>query len=213
MKNLSLLTVLVGLGLALSSGCASMQTRPTFERIAETKMVVIQEKIGDGLKSGTLSSKQAEMYLASLKVIQTDYAGLRDKSGSREEWNSLQGRLDVLGEVINRALARTKNIEEPTSSFWERVGRWFGVLDETNKIEEPTRGDRICTLQRRIDDGINSGRISLTDGSEFQARLDAIRSDYLRMTEGGRPATSEEKSIISSRLDSLETDMNHLPQL
>lgn len=213
MKNLSLLTVLVGLGLALASGCASMQTRPDLERSAESKMLVIQEEVGNGQETGALTPDQSQMYLATLKVIRADYARLRDKSATREDWNSLQERLDVLGDVVNRALARTNKIEEPTGSFWERVGRWAGVLDQTHKIKEPTRGERIITLQRRIDDGRISGRFSLEEGSQFQARLDSIRSYYLTMTERGRSATKEEQADISSRLDSLETDLDHLPQL
>ena len=184
MKNLALLTVFVVLGLALSSGCASIQTWPDYGRSAENKMVVIQEKIGDGLKTGALSPDQSQMFLTTLKVIRTDYAELRDKRVSREEWKSLHGRLDVLGEEIDRALTRTARIEEPRS------------------------GDRIVTLQGRIDDGRTSGRLPPTEGRDLQARLDSIRSDYLRMTEGGRSTTYEERADISRRLDSLETDLN-----
>ncbi len=184
MKNSALLTGLVVLGLALFSGCATMQTWPDQERSAENKMVVIQEKIGDGLKTGSLSPDQSQMFLTTLKGIQTDYAALRDKKVSREEWDKLHGRLDALGGEINRAQTR------PT------------------RIEEPRNGDRIVALQRRIDEGRSSGRLPLTEGREFQVRLDSIRSDYLRMTEGGRSATYEEGADISRRLDSLETDQN-----
>jgi hypothetical protein len=104
---------------------------------------------------------------------------------SREEWDRLLGRLDVLGEEINRALDRTARIEEPRRN-----------------------GDRIVAFQRRIDDGRMSGRLSPAEGREFQARLDSIRRDYLRMTEGGRYATHEERSEVSRRLDSMETDLN-----
>jgi hypothetical protein len=124
------------------------------------------------------------MYLTTLKGIRTDYTELRDKRVSQEEWNSIHARLNVLGEEINRALTRT------------------------TRIEEPRNGDRIVTLQNRIDDGKISGRLPLTEGKDFQARLDSIRSDYLRMTEGGRSVTKEERAEISSRLDSLETDLN-----
>ena len=184
MKNSALLTVFVVLGLALSSGCATMQTWPDSERSAESKMVVIQEKIGDGLKTGALTPDQSQMFLTTLKGIRTDYGVLRDKKVSREEWDRLHGRLDVLGEEIDRSLART------------------------TRIEEPRHGGRIVTLQSRIDDGRISGRLPQTEGREFQARLDSIRSDYLRMTEGGRYATNEERADISRRLDSLETDLN-----
>jgi hypothetical protein len=185
MKKAILLAVLMVFGLALFSGCATMpQTWPDNQRSAENKMVVIQEKIGDGLKTGALTTDQSQMFLTTLKGIRTDYEALRDRSVRQEEWNSLLGRLDVLGDEINRALART------------------------TRIEEPRNADRIVTLQRRIDDGRTSGRLPQAEGRDYQSRLDSIRSDYLRMTEGGRSTTYEQRADISRRLDSLEADLN-----
>jgi len=184
MKTVHCTTGLVAFGLALLLGCATMHTWPDYQRSAENKMVVIQEKIGDGLKTGALSPDQSQMFLTTLKGIRTDYTVLRDKSVTQEQWNSVQGRLDSLEAEINRALVRT------------------------TRIEEPRNGDRIVTLQRGIDDGRISGRLPPTEGRDFQARLDSIRSEYLRMTEGGRSAAYEESSDISRRLDSLETDLN-----
>ena len=169
---------------ALLSGCATTRTWPNQERSAENKMVVIQEKIGDGLKTGALTPDQSQTFLTTLKGIRTDYTELRDKRVYQDEWDRLHGRLDALGEEINRALARPARIEEPRSA------------------------DRIGALQRGIDDGKISGRLPLTEGREFQSRLDSIRRDYLRMTEGGRTTTSEERADISLRLDSLEKDLN-----
>ena len=184
MKKVIFMAVLMVFGLALFSGCATMQTWPDYERNAENKMVVIQEKIGDGLKTGALSPDQSQMFLTTLKGIRTDYKELRDRRVYRDEWDSLMGRLDALGDEINRALART------------------------TRIEEPRNADRIVSLQRRIDDGRISGRLPLTEGKEFQARLDSIRREYMRMTEEGRYTTHEERTDISRRLDSLETDLN-----
>jgi hypothetical protein len=184
MKKFILLSVLMVFGLALFSGCASMQTWPDNERNAENKMVVIQEKIGDGLKTGALSPDQSQMFLTTLKGIRTDYKDLRDRRVYRDEWDRLLGRLDALGDEINRA------------------------LDRPAKIEEPRNGDRIVSLQRRIDDGRINGRLPVTDGREFQSRLDSIRREYLRMTDEGRYSTHEERTDISRRLDSLETDLN-----
>jgi len=184
MKNFAFLTVLIVFGLALFSGCASVQTWPDYERSAENKMVVIQEKIGDGLKTGALTPDQSQMFLTTLKGIRTDYTELRDKRVYREEWDSLNGRLDALGDEINRAFGRT------------------------TRIEEPRNADRIVALQRRIDDGRISGRFPQTDGREFQSRLDSIRREYLRITDGGRYASYEERTDISRRLDSLENDLN-----
>ena len=185
MKNAISLTVLMVFVLALFSGCATMpQTWPDNQRSAENKMVVIQEKIGDGLKTGALSPDQSQMFLTTLKGIRTDYEALRDKVVSRDEWDSLHGRLDVLNGEIDRALGRQA------------------------RTESPRNGDRIVKLQGRIDDGRTNGRFPLTEGREFQSRLDSIRGDYLRMTEGGRYATHDERTDISHRLDSLETDLN-----
>ena len=184
MKKAILLTVLMVFGLALLSGCATMQTWPDNQRSAENKMIVIQEKIGDGLKTGALTPDQSQMFLTTLKGIRTDYEALRDRNVSREEWDNLLRRLDALGDEINRALTRT------------------------TRIEEPRNGDRIVALQRRIDDGRINKRLPLTEGRDYQSRLDSIRSDYLRMTEGGRSTTYEERAGISRRLDSLETDLN-----
>jgi len=160
------------------------QTWPDYERNAENKMVVIQEKIGDGLKTGALTPDQSQMFLTTLKGIRTDFTELRDRRVYRDEWDRLHGRLDALGEEINRALART------------------------TRIEEPRNADRIVSLQRRIDDGRINGRLPLTEGREFQSRLDSIRREYMRMTEEGRYTTSEERTDISRRLDSLESDLN-----
>jgi hypothetical protein len=184
MKKFILSSLLVVFGLALLSGCATTQTWPNSERDAEAKMVVIQEKIGDGLKSGALTPDQSQMYLTTLKGIRTDYTELRDKKVDRVEWDNLNVRLDALSDEINRALNRT------------------------TKIEEPRNGERIVLLQRRIDDGRISGRLSVTDRNELQDKLDSIRRDYLRMTDEGRYATDEERTAISRRLDSLETDLN-----
>jgi tetrahydromethanopterin S-methyltransferase subunit G len=185
MKNAISLTVLMAFVLALFSGCATMpQTWPDNQRSAENKMVVIQEKIGDGLKTGVLSPDQSQMFLTTLKGIRTDYEALRDKVVSRDEWDNLHGRLDVLGDEINRALGRYA------------------------RTESPRNGDRIVTIQGRIDDGRINGHFPLTEVREFQSRLDAIRGDYLRMMEGGRYASSDERTDISRRLDSLETDIN-----
>ena len=184
MKKAILLTVLMVFGLALFSGCASIQTWPDNQRSAENKMIVIQEKIGDGLKTGALTPDQSQMFLTTLKGIRTDYEALRDRNVSREECDNLLRRLDALGDEINRALTRTA------------------------RVEEPRNGDRIVALQRRIDDGRINQRLPLTEGRDYQFRLDSIRSDYLRMTEGGRSTTYEERAGISRRLDALETDLN-----
>jgi len=184
MKKVILLSMAAVIGLALVSGCATTQTWPDYERNAENRMVIIQEKIGDGLKTGALTPDQSQMFLTTLKGIRTDYEALRDKNVYRSEWERLNVRLDSLGDEINRALGRT------------------------SRIDAPRNGERIVAFQRRIDDGRISGRLPMTEGREVQSRLDSIRRDYMRMTEGGRHATHEERTDISLRLDSLEKELD-----
>jgi len=184
-KNLILLGVLMGFALAVLSQCATMpQTWPDYERTAEHKMIAIQEKIGDGLKTGALTPDQSQIFLTKLKAIRTDYTALTGKKVFRDEWDKLNGRLDALSAEINRGIARPA------------------------RIEGPRNGDRIVALQKKLDDGKINNRLPSAEGREFQSRLDSIRRDYFRMTEGARNITSGETADISLRLDSLEKDLN-----
>lgn len=184
MKKTAFTTLLIIFGLVLFSGCVSMHAWPDYERSAESKMVGIEERIGEGLKTGALTPDQAQMFLTTLKGIRTDYTALRNQIVYQEKWNSLHDRLDVLGDEINRAFARTTQMEAPMNM------------------------ERIPLLQRTIDDGRISGRLPLSEEKEFQTRLDSIRSDYVRMTEDGRTARYEEREDISRRLDFLARDLD-----
>ncbi len=92
--------------------------------------------------------------------------------------------------------------------FWGCATMRTGSDPRSTRIEGPIIEDRIAALQRRIDDGKINGRYPGTEGKALQFRLDAIRGDYLRMTEGGRYITHEERRDISSRLDLLEKDLH-----
>lgn len=185
MRNFFLLALFGMFGLAVLSGCATMpQTWPGNERNAENQMVVIQEKIGEGLQSSTLSLDQSQVFLTTLKNIRTDYANLRDRRVYRDEWDRLFVRLDGLEKDVDRALSQP--------------ARMIG----------PRNGDRIISLQRRIDDGRINRRLPAREEREFQSRLDSIRREYLRMTEDGRYPSREESFDVSQRLDLLERDLD-----
>lgn len=196
MKKLAI-TLLVLLGSVLSSGCGSMQTWPVLSSLfvpmqkwpdlevsAENKMVVILDKIGGGENTGALSPDLSRIYLTKLNGILTDYVLLRDKKIPWEEWNSLHARLDLLEAEINRKVMGTA------------------------RIGEPTNGDRITALQKRIDYEKESGRLSGGDEQLLQTRLDSIRGDYLLLLDELRVPTSDERTNTSCRLDTLETEMN-----
>ncbi len=210
MKKSSLLSVLMALVLCLSSGCATL---PAYERNTEARMIVIQEKIEDGAASGALATDQARTYLASLKDFRTDYAEMIGKKVSREERDELRGRLDVLEKVVDKALTPAKNAGEPQDTFWERMARDLGILPKTGKARALTNGEMIIRLQERIDDGRNAGAFSLAKGEEFQGKLDYIRYSYLRMMEGGRTPSMEEREVIARLLYTLDKDLDLVPRL
>lgn len=184
MRRTILIPMFILLVTALSFGCATMKTWPDYETAANSKLIGIQEKIGGGLKTGALNPDQAQAFLTKLKVVRTDYEALRNQSVYQEDWTKLSGRIDGLDNEVNQALAQTTGTEGPSS------------------------GDRILALQKQIDDGRLSGRLPLAEGQGFQARLDSIRGDYLRGTDGGRVPTAPERVDISRKLSVLESDLN-----
>ncbi len=164
--------------------CATMPQRwPDYERRVEDRMMALQARIGDGLKTGVLTPNQGQIFLAGLEEIRRDYNILRDRLSTREEWERLLMRLDTLENEVNRALTYPPRIDE-------------------TRIE-----DRIISIQRRIDEGRISGRLPRREGREFQLRLDGIRSDFLRMV-ADRSLTLERGEEISRRLDLLERDLD-----
>ncbi len=180
----TLLIILALLVVLILVHCATVPQRwPDYERKTEDKMMVLQERIGDGLKTNRLTPNQAQIFLARLEEIRRDYNLLRERVSTREEWERLLMRLDTLENEVNRALTYPPRIDE-------------------TRIE-----DRIISVQRRIDEGRISGRLPRPEGRDFQVRLDAIRGDFLRMVTSGvfTPRESEE---IWRRLDSLESDLN-----
>jgi hypothetical protein len=183
MKKMRLLGI-VPLAVVILAQCAAGPQRwPEYERRAEDRMMLLQEKIGEGLKTNAMTPAHAQDHLARLEDIRRDYRVLRDKMAYREEWDGFFRRLDLFEAEVNKDLVRPARVELP-------------------RVE-----DRIISLQRRIDDGRSTGRLTSAEARDFQSRLDAIRGDYSRMMEG-RPITYEERADILRRLDLLETDLN-----
>lgn len=188
MKKLLLLGLVPLAALVLAQCAAGPQRWPEYERMADSRMMVIQDKIGDGLKTGALTPAQAQAHLARLEDLRREYRMLRDKPTYREEWDSFFRRLQLFEDEMNRDVAYPSRIDVPP----------------------PRIDDRIIAVQRRIDDARATGRLTPAQGRDYQARLDAIRADYSRMMEG-RPVTYEERVDIARRLDLLEADLSRYP--
>lgn len=184
MKSPFLSTICAIAFIALLSGCASLQIWQDHEIGTESNMVSIQEKIGSGLADGALTPDQSQGFLTELKIIRTDYNELKGTRSYREQWHVMDARIRSLSNDIDVAIARK------------------------NTNTDPQIGDRILILQRKIDDGSIGRRLSQVEEREEQAKLDAIRSDYLRMTDGGGVVTQTQRVEISRRLDSLEMELH-----
>jgi uncharacterized protein YlaN (UPF0358 family) len=181
-----LFLVVVPVMMAVLIQCVSTPQRwPAYERRTEDRMFLLQQRIGNGLASGELTPNEAQNLLAKLENIRREYTVLRERRTTAEEWDPLLGRLDDLEREVNRVRAQPSRIDE-------------------TRIE-----DRMIVLQRRLDEGMMAGRLTRVQGREFQVRLDAIRREFLQQIKD-RPLTQEEKGDISSRLDSLERDINRV---
>lgn len=186
MKTVRLLGI-ASIAAVILAQCAPAPPRwPEYERRAEDRMLLLQERIGEGLKTGALTTEEARAHLARLEDFRRDYRTLRDDTPSQDDWDSFFRRLDRFESEVDRDLSRPPRGELP-------------------RIE-----DRILALQRRIDDARSAGRLTPPEGRDFQARLDAIRTDYSRVM-ATRALTYEERSDISRRLELLETDLNRFP--
>ncbi len=183
MKRYLLLGLILLMATILLQCVSAPERWPSYERTAEDRMASLQKRIGNGLVSGELTPNEAQVFLARLDGIRGDYMALRDRATTREEWERLLRRLDMLEAELNKTVAH------PTR------------LDEI-RIE-----DRIISIQRRIDEGRITRRLNRIEWRESQARLDAIRSEYLQITKA-RVLTPEERAEISRRLDVLERDIN-----
>jgi len=195
MKKFALLAVSVAFAVGWILGCASMQTWPDYERNAETKMMLIQGKIGDGLKTGALTPDQSQSFLTKLKVIERDYAALRNKNVYREEWDSLLGRLDLLEEEINRAApAQAKRIQEPRRTWPDY---------------ERSAETKMVVIQEKIGDGLKTGALTPDQSQSFLTKLKVIQRDYAALKD--KQVYRGEWDSLLGRLDLLEEEVNRAP--
>jgi hypothetical protein len=203
MKKILFLGIVPLAAVFLAQCAAGPQKWPDYERRAEARMMLLKERIGEGLRSNALSTSEAHSYLARLEAAQRDYVVLRDKLAYREEWETFLRRLDQMEAEVNRDLARPVRIVPPPVVVEPPPVRVEPPL------EAPRIEDRISALQRRIDDARAAGRLTPGEGRDFQARLEAIRGDYSRWITG-RTITYEERTETWRRLDLLEADLNRI---
>jgi ribosomal protein L19E len=188
MKMIRTKAVLLFLGLALLSGCATMSVHvwPEDEKNVEAMIITLSHQVGEGMRTGAITNDKSQMFLRQLKVIRKEAKELRSKKVLHAHWNGLHKRLDAIEEEINLTFAQSGKVDEDARS-----------------------AVRIVRLQHDIDNAIKEGRLTEAEAQTFQSRLDSNREEYLKMTlDDGTSVTLDEKAAYSRKLDSLTSDLN-----
>jgi len=165
---------------------------------AEDRMFAFQQRIGNGLASGELTSIETQNLLAKLEITRNDYTVLRERRATQEEWKPFLRRLDDLEREADRISVQPSRVDE------KRVDE---KRIEEKKIEKKRIEDRMIALQRRLNEVITAGRLTGDQGREYQLKLDVIRKVVLQRVKD-RPITQGERTEISCYLDSLEKDIS-----
>lgn len=131
------------------------------------------------------SGNEAQNFLKKLDNLRRDYTVLRERMTTQEEWTPLLTKLEDMEHEVDEVRAYPSRIDE-------------------TRLE-----DRMSMIQRRIDDGIQVGKLQRVQGREFQLRLDDIRREFLQRIKD-RPITSVEKGETSGRIETLESDINRV---
>jgi hypothetical protein len=184
-KRILYLLVVPVLMAVLIQWASAPQRWLAYERSTEDRMFALQQRIGNGLASGEVIPNEAQNFLKKPENIRSDYTVLRERRTTQEEWDPLLLRLDDLEREVDRVRAQPSRIDD-------------------TRVE-----DRVIALQRRLDEGITAGRLTRVHGRDFQLKLDAIRGEFLQQIKD-RPFTPEERTDISSHLDSPERDINRV---
>jgi hypothetical protein len=181
-------TALMVFGVVLISGCAtlSIQKWPDDEKNVEAMIVTISQQVGEGLRTGAFTINQSQMFLRQLGGMRRESAELSSKNVMHAHWNDLHKRLDSVEEAVNNAFAQSGKVDEDSRS-----------------------AVRVVKLQQDLDNAIKEERLSQAESTNFQSRLDEARKEYIKITvDDGTPITLDEKRRLSSKLDSITTDLN-----
>jgi hypothetical protein len=170
MKNISVLFIVLGLLSIVTSCVASSQGLVYQERYANQKQDIFherienqQKRINQGIESGELTRKEAGILQDNLNWIRDKYARMTANGIlTQNEQERLDKMLDKNSEMIK------------------------------NKKHNPARQlynadvqDRIDSQQRRINQGLASGKLNRHEADIVQDNLNDIRRRYAKMRKDG----------------------------
>jgi septal ring factor EnvC (AmiA/AmiB activator) len=143
------------------------------------RMNGLQQRIDEGVRSGTLTAQEAKRVQNQLNSIRRGFDSAVQNGLSDREAKQFNQSIDTL----NKEISKEKHDREDTRSA--------GKIDR-----------RISDLQKQIDSGSRSGSLTPLETKNLQSRLDGIRSQYERAQKDGRLSDQEIRSI-QTKLDTL----------
>jgi len=143
------------------------------------RMDSLQQRIDEGVKSGTLTGQEAKRVQNKLNSIRKGFDSAVQNGLSEREAKHFNQRLDTLSKEVHKE----KHDREDTRSA--------GRIDH-----------RMSELQKQIDDGSRRGSLTPVETKSLQSRLDGIRSHYERAQKDGK-LTDQEIRAIQAKLDTL----------
>jgi predicted PilT family ATPase len=185
MKNISVLFIVLGL-LSIVTSCVASSQGPVYqERYANRKQDIFHERIenqqrriNQGIESGELTRKEARILQDNLNWIRNQYARMTANGIlTQNEQERLDKMLDKNSEMI-------KNKKH----------------NPARQLYDTDVQDRIDSQQRRIHQGLSSGKLTRHEADIVQDNLSEIRRRYAKMRKDG-VLTMKELEKLDKMLD------------
>ncbi|MBI5848041.1 MAG: hypothetical protein HZB31_08860 [Nitrospirae bacterium] len=182
-----------------------------------------QRRIDQGIASGELSQREADILIDNLNWIRDEYSvARRDGRLTQSEIDRLAGHLDQNSRMItdkrNNEIRRVYTApppppfvpapaprhERPGSDFRDRNENQQRRVAPGPESDEQPRSDlrdiRMDNQQLRINQGVDKGELTRREAAIVQENLNRIRASYARMkAAGSKPVHELDK--IDKKLD------------
>lgn len=156
-----------------------------------------QRRIDQGISSGELTRREADLLIDNLNWIRDEYSrAKRDGRLTQSEIERLSGHLDQNNRMItdkrNNEIRRVYTIPAPPPPPPPPAPR--------HEQQRNDFRDRIDNQQKRIDQGVAKGDLTRREADMLQDNLNHIRDEYSRMKADGR--------LTPGEADRLERDLD-----
>lgn len=150
-----------------------------------------QRRIDQGISSGELTRREADVLIDNLNWIRDEY------SGARRDGRLSQPELERLSQHLEQ---NSRMIRDKKNNEIRRIYSAPPQPPVPAVSAQPDFLSRIDNQQRRIDQGIVKGDLTRREADMLQDNLNNIKDDYSRMKSDGR--------LTPGEADRLERDLD-----